>query len=377
MVDGLVIKIFEILYSFFFLSIYLGTFCLVGTSQGVTETVKDYPINICYGSKSYAVRCIDNDSDCGLWDLENHTWHPHGCSYRQINVEQARKCVGERVLGFVGDSQVRDLGVAMGLFLSNTTLPIEYKNVKYDHHGDISKLTPFGYNIPEVDFWKPNVKNGNNGVFFPSNPPHDWKWQVQVYELYNADLNHAHIHDVLWNLMPIKGTSMKMPLRNISIAFWNYGLHEHSTHHAYKRYRKPDFLPYNSSRYINEVIGFYIKVRSEHPPVPTIWVSMNNNWMDFNSYSTKYDPEDQGRFVEESNRKAHKLFAAHGLPYWDAAEVLRTGEIASQREHLMADTVHLKMWVDTVRVKMLLSRLCNSDSEWIGTEDDFIDALLA
>ena len=51
--------------------------------------------------------CRNNDTDCGFW--VDKWWHPHGCSYRHVTSENARKCVGNRTLACIGDSQIRDI----------------------------------------------------------------------------------------------------------------------------------------------------------------------------------------------------------------------------------------------------------------------------
>jgi len=42
-----------------------------------------------------------------------------GCRYRDFTSAEARQCMGNHTLGFIGDSMIRNFGLSVGLFLSD------------------------------------------------------------------------------------------------------------------------------------------------------------------------------------------------------------------------------------------------------------------
>lgn len=66
--------------------------------------------------------CALNDTYCGEWNMTTRYWSPLGCQYQDITREQAIQCIGNRSLAFIGDSQIRSLGVSLAYFLLGETL---------------------------------------------------------------------------------------------------------------------------------------------------------------------------------------------------------------------------------------------------------------
>ena len=63
------------------------------------------------------------------------------------------------------------------------------------------------------------------------------------------------------------------------------------------------------------------------------------------------------------NRKFHN----ERIPYWDADHALRVPEICN----ISGDGLHVKMWVDLMRAKMLFNLLCDDDMQWRGSAEMF------
>jgi hypothetical protein len=76
---------------------------------------------------------LRNDTYCGDWF--GRRFRPIGCEPRDITSEQARLCLKNKTLSFIGDSQIRDLGVAVGLFLLGETVETA-SDKKFDKKGD-------------------------------------------------------------------------------------------------------------------------------------------------------------------------------------------------------------------------------------------------
>jgi hypothetical protein len=218
-------------------------------------------------------QCIQNDSYCGVWKDRN--FFPLGdCPYRQFTAAQARQCLGERTLLFTGDSQIRDLGIAVGLFLQGQTVH-DSPDVKFAKRSKLiwENCTQIGY----FESWglknKNSVNFDHNGYLFPKqefavqNP--EWKWQIQVWEIYcNRMIHQGNLKEVLSNEM-MKENNDTMQLKKIDLAFWNTGLHDCNLW---------DYPPYGQ-RYYDEIVRQWIDMR-QLVPTPTVWVSMNNNCPD-------------------------------------------------------------------------------------------------
>lgn len=213
--------------------------------------------------------CVKNDTYCGDWN--DRLFTPVGdCPYRQFTAAQARQCLGERTLLFTGDSQIRDLGVAVGLFLQGQSV-YDSPDVKFDKRGKSiwENCTKIGY----FESWGHKNRRGvndYNGYLFPkkefSNEHPDWKWQIQVWEIYcNHMIHQGSLKQVLSNEM-MKENNATMQLKMIDLAFWSHGLHDWGWW---------DSPPYGK-RYYDTMVRQWIDMRKK-VPTPTVWVSMNNN----------------------------------------------------------------------------------------------------
>ena len=70
---------------------------------------------------------------CGHWDETARKYHPNGCIYHDVTLENANKCLKGRTLAFIGDSNVRDLGVGLLYFLNGYT-EFNSSDQKFDRH---------------------------------------------------------------------------------------------------------------------------------------------------------------------------------------------------------------------------------------------------
>jgi len=307
-------------------------------------------------------KCITNDTYCGDWKYR--TFIPVSkCPYRQFTSEQARKCLRNKTLLFTGDSQIRDLGVAVGLFLQGQGVH-DSPDSKFD------KKSEFIWNnctkIPYFHSWGRKNRRGvndYNGYLFPkyefaqSHP--DWNWQIQVWEIYCNEMIHTGaLEDVLHNRM-IRENNETMKFRKIDLGFWNHGLHDWGWW---------DSPPYGKN-YYSTMVSQWIAMRN-HVPTPVVWVSLNNNCRSLidNIIVGSQKADTQVKMIEEANWYTHKRLRAEKLPYWDAASVLRS----PQRCNVSGDGVHVKMFVDIVRANILFNKLCDENFDWIGGTDAFL-----
>eukprot|EP01035_Chromulina_nebulosa_P016983 gene16983-22480_t len=294
--------------------------------------------------------CHNNDTDCGRW--HGRYWKPYGCFYQDISSEQARKCLGNRTLAFIGDSQIRDLSVGVVHLLMGQSLKTASED-KFDYKGNLSSD---GTRIEEIPFWKNNVPPHNyNGYVFPKKElaeANGYQWQIQQWSLYANLFIDGQVNDILDNNKLIQHNPL---LRPIDLAFWGHGLHD------YGWFNEP---PYGK-KFFDVIVYRWINART-NSKVPSIWFSMNPECRGKLTYKLS-NMDLQHLIVEEGNYYTNQMLLEMNLPYWDAGAVLRT----PQRCNVSNDGVHVKMYVDIMRAKMLFNHLCDSQMNWRGSEDYF------
>ena len=234
------------------------------------------------GVKKYecADPCDQNNDHCGFWDLECRIWYPNGCQHRLISPKEARQCIGNRTLSFIGDSQMRDLGVAAGFFLSGISLNESVLNKKFNRAVDIENLSQgYGHRIINIDLWPFfNRKTLAHFLFQGKEDSTAQLWQIQVFELYLKSLNENLARDIFWNRLTNANISPAgLYFRNVTLAFWQFGLHSYSN----SVYTKGGFTPfaakpYSPTHYIKNDVELFEKVIVENPPVDVVWTAMNN-----------------------------------------------------------------------------------------------------
>ena len=291
--------------------------------------------------------CASNDTYCGDWN--GNFFEPLGCSYQDITGAQARKCLGNRTLAFIGDSMIRDICMGVVNLLSDVEVSPEASDTKFDH--ERLNTEHISKRIADFKSWKHNVPSHNyNGHIFPIPGNTSFEWQVQMWSLYRNEFVDAQVDDVLSNY---KLMVENPELRHIDQAFWNHGLHD------WGWWDKPPM----GDRYFEIIVERWLRAR-KLSEIPTVWVSMNPNCRKKINFSLG-DMDKQAVMVEEGNRVANARTLKESLPYWDAAAVLKTPSRCDQS----ADGVHVKMFVDKMRAKMLFNHLCDHAMNWRGGKD--------
>jgi len=291
--------------------------------------------------------CSFDDSYCGDWDLRARQFFPLGCHYEEITSEMARKCVGNKTLAFIGDSQVRDLAIGLAFLLSGVTA-LESPTEKFDYK---HSLDTNGTKIEDFSFWQHNVPGHNfNGYVFPQAhkaAAEGWSWQVQVWNLFrNEFIQSGQVDDVLSNKKLLDANPL---LRPIDLAFWNHGLHDWGWW---------DKEPYGE-KFFDTMVTQWLEARKK-TTIPIVWVSMNDECAPKISFSLNNRAAKQAEMVKKGNLYTNSRLQKEGLPYWDANAVLRTPVLCN----ISDDGVHVKMFVDLVRAKMLIHHLCDHNMIW-------------
>jgi hypothetical protein len=301
--------------------------------------------------------CLRNDTYCGEWRPNKryvstapngypYVWKPHGCQYRDVTPAQARKCLGSRAVACMGDSIVRDLCQAVIRFLLEMPdAPQMHKQGKFNHHYTFM----YGTRIEDVPWWKRNIPAFNyNGYLYPQpfNATYSsHKWQIQQWNLFH----HVHskstqVEDVLQNKM----VNVTQGIRPIDFMLWSVGLHDFGW-----------FMnPPRGEKFLKDIINKYYMPRLKIMKFPVVWMPMNRNCG--RKLIQKYLDRDQPGMVDEANVYQNRMFLEKGLPYWDADAVMRNARTCE----LSSDGVHVHMFVDNIRAKMLFNHLCDSDWNW-------------
>jgi len=297
--------------------------------------------------------CPQNDTYCGEWNDANF-FVPLNCVYEDITGAKARKCLGNRTLAFIGDSMIRDICIGVVNLLSDVELSPLVANTKFDHERLNMKNNKMSQRIDDFKGWRHNVPGHNfNGHIFPipgSSPPYEW--QVQMWSLYRNEFVDGQVDDVLSNY---KLMVENKNLRHIDMAFWNHGLHD------YGWWEKPPM----GQRYYEIIVNRWIASR-KLTEIPTVWVAMNPECRRKITFQFG-DMNKQVAMVDEGNKYANERLLREKLPYWDAAAPLRT----PSRCNYSSDGVHVKMFVDIVRAKMLFNHLCDHNMNWRGGVERF------
>ena len=323
----------------------------VDTEKSRNRILSESNLPYCVGSGHHPRECANNDTYCGDWTGKQ--WNPTGCRYRDVTSEQARKCMGSRTLACIGDTMIRNMCMGVAFFLSGKT-PQNEDEISFDKKVE-----------KEGNGWTNSTKI-ENGYILPTQTDaakNDWKWQVQVWELHsNSLIRDGRVEDVLSNRMP-----KKMPnsgLHDIDFALWAHGIND------YGWFNTP---PYGE-KFFEQMTGQWLRIRLKMP-VPSVWVSMNNNCKEIYTADALYmgpwiddAKKEQGfHMIEDSNYFVHKKLTEQGIPYFDAAAPIRS----PQRCNVSYNGLHVKMWVDIVRAKILFNHLCDADMNWVGSVDRF------
>jgi len=318
-------------------------------------TAKHHQKPLCVSANTTYVRpleCANLDTYCGDWKRKK--WHPQGCRYRDFTSAEARQCMGNHTLGFIGDSMIRNFGLSVGLFLSDRV-----------DFGDVDNELSMDKVVEKEGIEWTKVKKVDNLLLAPLESEatkNNWKWQVQIWEMpLRSTLQGGKIEEVLNN-----GKASKYDgLHPIDLAFWLHGINDYGWFQEY---------PYGPKFY-EQMTGEWLRVRGT-VQVPSVWFSMNNNclegykpgglymgdWIDEKTKIKGFN------MVEDANRFVHNKLRELKLPYFDAAAVLRS----PQRCELSYNGLHVKMWVNIERVKMLFNHLCDEELNWVGSADRFV-----
>ena len=140
----------------------------------------------------------------GTFDAVDRRYTPPAgtCVFeRRITPELARKCMANRSLAFVGDSNMRDFGAAVARFLSGE-VPRTAATERMDKYGP-------GWGVPD--------SSHAEGSFPDADSPAEWSWRVNV-----SMLPHVESWSAIRDIVLARGKHAEAPL---DLAFVELGCH--------------------------------------------------------------------------------------------------------------------------------------------------------
>ena len=168
--------------------------------------------------------------------------------------------------------------------------------------------------------------------------------------MFRNEFVRGQVKDVLNNRLANETTYQ----RKIDLAFWQHGLHD------YGWFNTPPYGP----KYYEQMVTQWKEIRLK-TIVPSVWLSMNPECKEKINFQFAAS---QAEIVEDCNYYTNQMMLNEHLPYWDTAAVLHVPDRCSYS----ADGVHVKMFVDIMRAKMLFNHLCDSEMNWRGSIEYFL-----
>jgi len=259
----------------------------------------------------------------GTFRLDNREFIPLDGKLRLLPSKKARKCLQNKTIAFIGDSQIRDLGFAMAEFL----------NGKQSWNGKDDKIHRNYYKQFEIkgeDFL--TFPNEN----FPYVPHHsssfrkEENWEILLYHNFIRDSNFDKMEEVFLN-----------KYRNHDLIFISFGVHQ-------ARVLEKDAYEYKN--FLFPLLKYWYHQEKDMPPV--VWLPQNPECAEI--LNPLY-AEKQPKIMEMANNIANRLFRQK--PYLDIAHLVKFQLCA-----LSADGLHMKQWTDISRAKLILNEIC--DENW-------------
>ena len=263
-------------------------------------------------------RCTLTSPINGTWNVSAMSFTPTSCHLSDVSVPQLKQCLAHRTIMFLGDSNIRNLGIAFVYHLAGFT-PNDIKSALFDYihpttiAGQALSLT--GYTDHTHNFTIRIVQRNN------------WEhWNELV------DLMHAG-HDAMFVELGIHSLVDKWTAK-----MWSEHPEDFFVHG--RRGMKP-FLDHHCW--------------AARQGLPQIRLPI---WMTFNANCIPKKPAKyrrQGGVVNKLN--PHIVRAAHELefPLLDWSLVFTN---TNDTCRMSADGMHLFQWAETVRAQMLASMLC-------------------
>lgn len=308
-------------------------------------------------------------ADTGAWDFEQRTFTPSNCEERLITPAAGRQCLRNRTLTFAGDSIVRDFAVALASYLRGVSNASAVEDGILGNGQTLKAQVMWEGRFPERrGLWaalRPRLKDversGAPGLH-PGGPrdpsiPYSYTDRASNYTIRLADgLQAAKSWPSLQKLV-MRGEGTDLVVMSL-------GLHDSALARD------------NSSRWVDtppcwthgqpfqRYLDLWCELRDlasadadggTHRP-PVVWMTINEQCARLKANPSYHY---QVPLVHAANRHSRAATAELGLPLLDWSRMAPTDTTAACAT--TGDGVHVKQWVDLIRVRLFLSYLCTGE----------------
>ena len=335
----------------------------------------------------------------GTWTGFPHpAFTPANCRIRELTPSLARRCLRNRTLAFVGDSQIRDLAMAVGSFLGG---------MNNASSAALHNMVGPSRTAARANQWE-SVHPGRRGLFYALRPKPPRNGQIRTARYssspddraadgYTLLLNEDLYHSSLWpNILDELTAGLSS---TADVVFLGFGLHDtylDPGKYAAKWPNQP--MCWTHGRVFQPFLDLWcskaaataaakrsthaasasaagvgrdrlhtnmtpVSTRStEHPLVA--WVSMNEQCAEKKPNQRHRYQVFQSNAANEASRQAA---ATIGVPLLDLARSIRNRRHpGSDRACLTTgDGVHLLQWAGLLQARLLLSYLCVPDGNGV------------
>ena len=275
------------------------------------------------GSRQPLPLCNLEEPVRGSWDIDQRTFKPTSCRFRRLSVEHAAQCLSKRKLLFLGDSNIRNVGLALASYL------VGHEMTNDTARFDRQKPTPFDSQVL-------------SGTGF-TDPQHNWTIRV-VHRNYHQDwpelagIIQSEPHDALFIEFGIHATANKWVSLN-----WMHGSEQLYLH------SREGLQPFLDQQCRGARQGW---PKSRLP----IWMTYNQQCIKKKAPQWRL----QGLLVNQLNRVLVRAASKYRFPLLDWTQVF-----ANETDNCAAsdDGVHYQQWTERVRASMLVSMLCSDSTQ--------------
>ena len=274
----------------------------------------------------------------GVWDIAKRTFSPEGCTALDATPGAASHCLRNRTFIFMGDSNIRDLGMAFASFLAGVS-PLDAEDHKYD------KTRPEQWEAVRLQ------RSGMAASIFKCGYTHPrYGWTVRVvhrsyHQSWPEFLNITRLAPPRTTLFVEIGIHaiaqtgyLQFLLSNVQSAQANF-LHG---------YVFQPYLDYHCAGAQRSANGEALALTA-----PLVWMTYNE--MCSNRMLAKHHR--QILPCQNANKAFAQAASESHFPLLDW-QGLSTTNRSLVCDHLSDDGVHYRSWVEHVRARLLASFLC-------------------
>jgi hypothetical protein len=284
----------------------------------------------------------------GTWDLEKRSYTPQNCRLRHITPKRARQCMGNKTLAFIGDSNMRDFGMAVLRFLAGE-VPSDASDQKFDKLADAEAVGARNRHrtFPDGRYKVRSVKKRLGRAYEALEST--WSWKIEILNV-NYPKDWPQIREVILRNATRRRSRRGRGRRRRPVDMGFIGLGVHS---IWEKWRLDPMKYWVHGHTMQPFFDLWCTMlnRDTTPVCPLVWMSMNQQCCPKKELRWQH----QCRYVDAGNNGSRRALNDAGLPYLNWADTVSGRSKCDTSD----DGVHVKAWVDNVRAQILFGYLCD------------------